>query len=107
MRRPGLRKQPTHDLKQVQAKFVDATNLDITTTALRSATALGFGPVDVVAAVQDLRPGHFVKSEPARNPPVSGIWHDTYTMRWRGVSLYVKFAGTTIIDLMLTSFKEK
>jgi motility quorum-sensing regulator/GCU-specific mRNA interferase toxin len=102
------KKEPTHDLPQIQARFVDVDSLEITNAAKASARALGFGLNNVVAAVQqDLRRGHFVKSEPPRNPPMSGVWHDTYTMRWRGFLVYVKFAGATIVDIVLTSFKEK
>ena len=67
---------------------------------------MGYDLNDVWEAVQDLEPGDFVKSEPAHSPPVPGVWHDTYTMRWDGMHLYIKFAGTTIVDIVLTSFKE-
>ena len=67
---------------------------------------MGYDLTDVWRAVQALRPGNFVKSAPAHNPPVPGVWHDTYTMRWDGRPLYIKFAGSTIVDIVLTSFKE-
>lgn len=58
-------------------------------------------------AVQSLQRSDFVSSSPAHSPPVPGVWHDTYTMRWHGLDLYIKFAGQTIIDIVLVSFKEK
>lgn len=94
-------------MKAIQAKFIDVDSLEITRVAEDSAKALGYSLEDVVDAVQDLLPEDFVKSDPAHSPPVSGVWHDTYNMRWDKRHLYIKFAGTTIVDITLTSFKEK
>ena len=106
VRRPRPKKRPTHDLRSIQAKFADVTSLEITRTAENSAKRMGYDLNDVWEAVQDLEPGDFVRSEPAHSPPVPGVWHDTYTMRWDGMHLYIKFAGTTVVDIVLTSFKE-
>lgn len=99
--------KPHHDLAQIQSKFAHVDDLEITRTAEDTARALGYGLEDIVEAVQDLEPGDFVSSSPAHSPPVPGVWHDTYNMRWDGHHLYIKFAGPTIIDLVLVSFKEK
>ena len=101
------RRTPHHDLADIQAKFSDVDMLEITRKATQDAQALGYSLQDVVEAVQDLEPGDFVKSEPAHNPPVPGIWHDSYNMPWDGRWLYLKFAGATLIDVTLTSFKER
>jgi motility quorum-sensing regulator/GCU-specific mRNA interferase toxin len=61
---------------------------------------------DIVDVVQALEPGNFVKSETAHNPPNSKVWHDTYTIPFDGLRLYLKFAGETPIGVVLTSFKE-
>lgn len=98
--------KPHHDLKGIQAKFSDVDALEITRTAESTARKLGYGLQDIVDAVQDLRPSDFVSSSPAHSPPVPGVWHDTYTMRWGDHHLYIKFAGTTIIDIVLVSFKD-
>lgn len=99
--------KPHHDLEAIQGRFKTVQDLDITGTAERSAMSLGYGLQDVVDAVQDLLPEDFVSSSPAHSPPIPGVWHDTYNMRWDGMHLYIKFAGTTIIDIVLVSFKEK
>lgn len=47
-----------------------------------------------------------MKSETAHNPPNSRVWHDSYRIPFDGLWLYLKFAGETLIDIVLTSFKE-
>lgn len=56
--------------------------------------------------VQALEPGDFRKSETAHSPPNSKVWQDTYNIPYDGLYLYLKFAGSTLIDVTLTSFKE-
>jgi motility quorum-sensing regulator / GCU-specific mRNA interferase toxin len=102
----AIKRKPHHDLAAVQAKFAQAETLEITRTAVESARALGYSLEDIVEAVQALEPGDFIKSETAHHPPNSRIWHDTYNMPWDGRWLYLKFAGETLIDVTLTSFKE-
>ena len=97
---------PHHNLSAVQAKFCDVASLEITRTATRSAQSLGYSLGDVVAVVQALEPGDFVKSETAHNPVNSKVWHDSYRIPCDGLYLYLKFAGETLIDVVLTSFKE-
>jgi motility quorum-sensing regulator/GCU-specific mRNA interferase toxin len=102
----AIKRKPHHDLSTIKAKFARAETLEITRAAVEGARALGYALEDVVAAIQDLEPGDFVKSETAHSPPNSRVWHDTYKMRWDGWKLYLKFAGQTLIDVRLTSFKE-
>lgn len=99
--------KPHHDLSLIQSKFGNVNDLEITRTAENNAKDLGYGLQDIVEAIQDLEPGDFVSSNPAHSPPVPGVWHDTYNMRWDGHHLYIKFAGQTIVDIVLVSFKEK
>lgn len=80
--------------------------LEVTRTAITSARALGYALEDVVEVVQALEPGDFIKSETAHSPPNSKVWHDTYNLPWNDRWLYLKFAGETLIDVTLTSFKE-
>jgi len=75
-----VKRKPHHDLTAIQAKFADV--------------------------VQALEPADFVKSETAHSPPNSKVWHDTYNIPCDGLFLYLKFAGETLIDVVLTSFKE-
>ena len=102
----AIKRKPHHDLAAVKAKFAQVETLDITRAAIKGARALGYSLEDIVEAVQDLEPGDFVKSETAHSPPNSKVWHDTYNMHWDGRWLYLKFAGETLIDVTLTSFKE-
>lgn len=101
-----VKRKPHHDLAAIKAKFASADTLEITTTAFLSAQALGFALEDVVDVVQALEREDFVKSETAHSPPDSRRWHDTYVTPFEGRDLYLKFAGETLIDLVLASFKE-
>jgi motility quorum-sensing regulator/GCU-specific mRNA interferase toxin len=102
----AIKRKPHHELTAVKAKFAQVRTLEITRTAIKSAHALGYSLEDIVEALQDLEPGDFIKSETAHSPPNPKVWHDTYTMPWDGRRLYLKFAGETLIDVTLTSFKE-
>ena len=102
----NVKRRPHHDLGAVRAKFASAETLEITSAAVRSARALGFSLDDVVAVVQALEAEDFVKSETAHSPPNPRRWHDTYVTPFDGRDLYLKFAGETLVDVVLTSFKE-
>lgn len=47
-----------------------------------------------------------MKSETAHSPPNSKVWHDSYRIPFDGLWLYLKFVGETLIDIVLTLFKE-
>lgn len=81
-------------------------SLEITSRAVRDAQAIGYTLEDIVDVVQALEPGDFVKSETAHNPRNHRMWHDTYHIPFDDMILYLKFAGETLIDVVLTSFKE-
>ena len=102
-----VKRSPHHDLVGIQAKFATVKTLDATKTALLSAQALGYGRQRIVEAVQSLNPSDFVKSETAHSPPNHKVWHDTYNLAWNERWLYLKFAGETLVDIRLTSFKEQ
>ena len=102
----AIKRKPHHNLAAVQAKFAKMETLEITRAAVEGARALGYSLDDVVDAVQALEPGDFIKSETAHSPPNAKVWHDTYNLPWDGRRLYLKFAGETLIDVTLTSFKE-
>ena len=101
-----VKRKPHHDLAAIQAKFADPESLEITSRAIRDAQAIGYSLEDIVDVVQALEPGDFVKSETAHNPVNHRVWHDTYNIPYDGLFLYLKFAGETLIDVVLTSFKE-
>jgi motility quorum-sensing regulator/GCU-specific mRNA interferase toxin len=102
----AIKRRPHHDLAAVKAKFARVETLEVTRTAVLGARALGYSLEDIVEAVQALESGDFVKSETAHSPPNSKVWHDTYNLPWDERWLYLKFAGETLIDVVLTSFKE-
>jgi motility quorum-sensing regulator / GCU-specific mRNA interferase toxin len=101
-----VKRKPHHPLAQVQSKFGKVATLEITTTAIRSAQALGYALADIVDVVQALVPGDFLKSETAHSPPNSRVWHDSYRTEADDMQLYLKFAGETLFDVTLVSFKE-
>jgi len=102
-----VKRRPHHDLGAIQAKFADMDSLSITATAIRDAQAIGYSLEDIVDVVQALEPQDFVKSETAHHPPNHRMWHDTYVIPYDDMDLYLKFAGETLIDIVLTSFKER
>jgi motility quorum-sensing regulator/GCU-specific mRNA interferase toxin len=101
-----VKRKPHHDLAAVKAKFSTVETLEITRTALGSAAALGFALEDVVEVVQALDRQDFVKSETAHSPRNLRKWHDTYVTAYGDWGLYLKFAGETLLDVALVSFKE-
>ena len=101
-----VKRRPHHALGAIKAKFADVDSLEITTTALRSAGNLGYDLEAIVGIVQQLDPSDFIKSETAHNPPNHRVWHDSYLAPFDGLELYLKFAGETLIDVTLVSFKE-
>jgi len=101
-----VKRTPHHDLTAIQAKFGSVDSLEITSKAARDAQKIGYSLEDIVDVVQALEPGDFIKSETAHNPPNHRLWHDTYNFPCEDMWLYLKFAGETLIDVVLTSFKE-
>lgn len=102
----AIRRKPHHSLARIKEKFARVSTLEVTRTAIDGARALGYSLEDMVEAVQSLDPSDFIKSETAHNPLNPRVWHDTYNLPWDGRWLYMKFAGETLIDVRLTSFKE-
>ena len=103
----SVKRKPHHALSAIQSRFATVADLEISTSAWRSAQGLGFGLADIVAVVQALEPADFVKSETAHHPRNSKVWHDSYVIPFDDMDLYLKFAGETLIDVALVSFKEK
>lgn len=101
-----VKRTPHHDLTAIQTKFGSVDSLEVTSKAARDAQKIGYSLEDIVDVVQALEPGDFIKSETAHNPPNHRLWHDTYNIPCDGMWLYLKFAGETLIDVVLTSFKE-
>jgi motility quorum-sensing regulator/GCU-specific mRNA interferase toxin len=102
-----IKRKPHHPLPGIKARFASVDSLDITRAAILGARALGYGLEDIMEVVQALEPQDFLKSETAHSPPNPRVWHDAYALPWDGRLLYLKFAGETLIDVTLTSFKER
>ena len=60
------KRKPTYDLEAFKAAFSSVKKLAITTTARRSAAALGFSSAEIVATIQTMQREHFYKSMTAR-----------------------------------------
>jgi motility quorum-sensing regulator/GCU-specific mRNA interferase toxin len=101
-----LKNVPHHALSGIQTKFADQESLEITSSAIKSANAIGYSLEDIVDVVHALEKSDFVKSETQHSPPNSSVWHDTYKAPMDGMWLYLKFAGETLVDVTLVSFKE-
>ena len=80
-------------------------SLNATTTALKSAAALGFGRTDIVATVQTMQRTHFYKSMTSYENHKA--WQDVYHVPSEIGVLYVKFTADTVMEFLLLSFKEK
>ena len=104
--RVTVKRRPHHDLDALKGKFARVETLEITTTALRGAEALGYDLDAIVTIVQQLEHADFIKSETAHHPRNHRVWHDSYRAPFDGLELYLKFAGETLIDVALVSFKE-
>ncbi len=99
------KRKPTYDLEAFKASFNSAKKLAATTTALRSAAALGFGRSEIVTTIQRMQREHFHKSMTARTDHVQ--WQDVYHVPSPVGVLYVKFTADVITGFLLLSFKEK
>lgn len=77
----------------------------MTTTAARSAQALGLDRMMVSTIVKSMQPRHFYKSMTSYAD--HRLWQDVYHVPWDGLTLYVKFTGNVVTSFMILSFKER
>lgn len=56
------KRKPTYDLEAFKAAFSSEDKLAVTTTALKTAAALGFGRAEIVATIQMMQREQFHKS---------------------------------------------
>jgi motility quorum-sensing regulator / GCU-specific mRNA interferase toxin len=99
------KRKPTYDLDAFKAAFSSPDRLRATGTALRSAAALGFGRVEIVATIQVMRRAQFYKSMTSYAD--HRVWQDVYHVPSSAGVLYVKFAADVVSEFLLLSFKEK
>ena len=99
------KRKPTYDLEAFKAAFSSVGRLSITTTARRSAAALGFGSAEIVATIQTMQRRQFYKSMTAHADHTR--WQDVYHVPSPAGLLYVKFTADVVTEFLLLSFKEK
>jgi motility quorum-sensing regulator/GCU-specific mRNA interferase toxin len=99
------KRKPAYDLRAIQHAFRAPARLAATTTAVRTATALGFDRADIVRTIQSLERRHFYKSMTSYADPT--LWQDVYHAPSPVGTLYVKFVADTVTEFRLLSFKEK
>ena len=98
---------PTYALESFKTALSSAEDLSerITFSAAKTALALGFGPVEVLATIRAMEHRHFYKSMPSLGD--SAVWQDVYHVPYGGFVLYVKFRADVVTEFQLLSFKEK
>jgi motility quorum-sensing regulator/GCU-specific mRNA interferase toxin len=95
----------THDLEAIKAVFSNTNDLNVTSTALQAAFALGYGRQEIVDVIQTIKRGHFYKTMPSeRNPD---LMQDVYRVPDGDIELYVKFTSDLVTEFKLLSFKER
>jgi motility quorum-sensing regulator/GCU-specific mRNA interferase toxin len=99
------KRKPTYDLGAIRHAFRTPSRLAATTTAIRTAAALGFDRDDIVRTIQGLERRHFYKSMTSYAD--SSVWQDVYHAPSPVGLLYVKFVADTVTEFRLLSFKEK
>ena len=99
------KRKPTYDLDAFKAAFNSVLKLAITTTARRSAAALGFSSAEIVATIQTMQREHFYKSMTAYAD--HRLWQDVYHVPSPAGVLYVKFTADVVTEFLLLSFKGK
>ncbi len=99
------KRKPTYDLGAFKAAFARVDTLNITTTALKGATALGFGRADIAATIQTMERAQFYKSMTAYED--HRVWQDVYHVPSSAGFLFVKFTADVVTEFLLLSFKER
>lgn len=99
------KRKPTYDLDAFKAAFSSVEKLAITGTALRSATALGFGRAEIVGTIQTMERQNFYKSMTSYSD--SRLWQDVYHVPSEAGMLYMKFTADAVTEFLLLSFKER
>ena len=99
------KRKPTYDLDAIKAAFSSAQGLRATGTAIKGATALGYGRAEIVATIQTIERRQFFKSMTAYADHT--VWQDVYHVPSEQGVLYIKFTADAVAEFLLLSFKEK
>lgn len=98
------KRKPTYDLVSFQS-WALGDEFQVTGTAIRTASGLGFTRSDMAKAIQTMRREHFRKSMTSYGDHT--IWQDVYHVPSDAGELYVKFRADVVTEFLLLSFKEK
>jgi len=99
------KRKPTYDIEAFKVAFASVDKLHATTTAIKTAAALGFARTDMVATIRTMQRRHFEKSMTSYGD--HRIWQDVYHVPSPAGLLYVKFTADVVTEFLLLSFKEK
>ena len=99
------KRKPTYDLEAFKEAFSTVAALNITSTAIQDAFALGFKKTEIVATLQTMTQTHFYKSMTSHVDHRN--WQDVYYVPSEVGFLYIKFTADTVTLFKLLSFKEK
>lgn len=99
------KRRPTHCLNSFKKDFAKPDSVDITSSALRGATALGLGSFEMNVIIQTMEGKHFYKSMTSHAD--HKVWQDVYYVPSEFGELYIKFTEGKVTDFKLLSFKEK
>ena len=97
--------KPAYDLHSVKREFSTVGKLKATGTAVRGALSLDFGREEMVAAIQSIEGGHFVKSMTSYRDHT--VWQDVYHVPFEAGVLYIKFSKDDATGYKLLSFKDR
>jgi motility quorum-sensing regulator/GCU-specific mRNA interferase toxin len=99
------KRRPTYDLEAVKIAIGSIETLAITTTALRTAVALGFDRSTIVEVILSMERPMFFKSMTTFAD--HRVWQDVYHVPAGELELYVKFQADVVTEFIVMSFKEK
>jgi motility quorum-sensing regulator/GCU-specific mRNA interferase toxin len=99
------KRKPTYDLDAFKAAFSSVERLRVTSTAIRTAAALGFGRAEIVETIQTMQRSQFYKTMTSYAD--HRVWQDVYHVPSSAGMLYVKFTADTVSEFLLLSFKGK
>ena len=91
---------PTYNLEGFKA-----SNCEITITARKTASDLGFDKLGIYKVISNMEMKHFYKS--MTSYANHKVWQDVYHVPFGNLILYIKFTQNTISEFTLLSFKEK
>ena len=99
------KRKPAYDLEAFKEACSRVEKLVATGVALKGARHMGFGPQDMVNAIQTMTFRMFYKSMTSYAD--HRIWQDVYHVPYEGCDIYLKFTADTLTNFVVLSFKEK